>query len=336
MPTRLLKVNLGEPLRAELARIGAKSKLAKRIGISPGKLTKMLNDEWWYVTRDALERTADYLGLDARDVFEFVPVPFWDPIEKVGSCTFLRGTALPTPKRLDIHIPRHDDEATSIIKNFLGDMLQSSNYADHQNDERQLIERARDENCIVIGSPKSNAATEILVSRFFGAQPFNPSTENRFKIPFGFCWPNNTQLVRNSSLTCSELALKQSKKKHGIAVKDGVLAEADYLPDEEYLNWSTGVGRDPGLILVANRPFSTDRDVKLVVLAGFSGIGTLAAAKALIKDFRYLEPTKNDSYFYGVVQGIYSKQRGQTTRAFEDVKWVFRKGGGWPGRWNLL
>ena len=72
-------------------------------------------------------------------------------------------------------------------------------------------------------------------------------------------------MVKKSRLTSSERALKQSKNKSGIAVKDGLLAEADYLRGDDYRNWTTEVGRDPGLVFVANRPFSADRDVKLVV-----------------------------------------------------------------------
>jgi hypothetical protein len=332
MKTRILRLNLATPLR-QLLKETNKSTLAKEIGVSSQKLDSMINDDWMYITRDAIERAADFLKLNTDEIFEFIPVDFWSPIERTKRCTFLRGSEGSGSNKPFIQIPRYDDEASGVIKSFLRDFLHDFDdpiVADHHENEEELIKLAKQENCIVIGSPRSNVATEILLSRFFGAVPFDSSQSNRQKIPFGFCWPDSASIVQRSSLSCSAMARREVGGGSGIAVKRGIQIVADYKPAEKYLNWKTEKGKDCGLVFVANKPFGTNRNVKLIVVAGFSGIGTLAGASALVEDFRYLEPVGDERCVYGVVEGRYSKMAGSTTRKFKDFRWKYRKGGHWP------
>lgn len=298
--------------------------------MSSQKLTAMMNDDWRYITRNAIERTADYLQMEASAVFEFVPVEFWSQILAAGKCTFLRGTQDEKGNEQDVKIQRADVTATNLVADFLHEHDLEFTYADHSRETDELLDRARSENCIVIGSPKSNAATEILLSRFFDAEPFNPSDDNRRRIPFGFCWPDLNKLVNQSSLTCSTLARKRTKNLPGIAVKKDIHVPADYMDPETFRKSEIRKGKDCGLVFVANRPFGTDRDVKLIVLAGFSGIGTIGAAKALIDDFRYLEPQPGEEYVYGVFQCRYSKAANSNVRTFKRNDWIIRVGGNWP------
>jgi hypothetical protein len=332
MTTRVLRIKLATALRGRL-QTQAKSLLAKEIGVSPQKLNSMIDDDWEYITRDAIERAADYLQLDASDLFEFVPVDFWKPIEEEKKCTFLRGLQGARSTEPEFRMPWYDEEATSAIKSFLRDLLEDSDeafIADSRQEEEDLLKRATLENCIVIGSPKSNAASEILLSRFFGAAPFDPSANNRRKIPFGFCWQDGSPIAERSSLTCSELARKEAGDRPGIAVRGGVHVDANYRALEAFRGWETRDGLDCGLVFVANRPFGTAHNVKLIVLAGFSGVGTLAAARALLQDFRYLEQVGDESCVYGVVEGRYSKSAHTSVRKFRDFNWRYRRGGYWP------
>lgn len=329
METRILKINLSGPLRAQGL---TKAALSTRIGISPQKLTKILNDEWPYITRDAIERTADYLRLPASEIFQLVHIDFWKQIHESKQCTFVRGSQNKKGNVQEITIPRSDDDATNEITGFLGDFMSEFTFADPRLDVDELVNRAKSENCIVIGSPKSNAATEILLSHFFRAEPFNSSDENRLKIPFGFCWEeDDNDIVKKSSLTCSSMARKRTKNRGpGIAVRGGTHVPADYMNPKAFGEWSPKVGKDCGLVFVANKPFGTKQDVKLIVLAGFSGIGTLGAARALIEDFRYLEPYQDEDCVYGLVQCWYNKTANNNIRSFKDFRWRFRKGGAWP------
>jgi hypothetical protein len=120
------------------------------------------------------------------------------------------------------------------------------------------------------------------------------------------------------------------KNRPGIATIDGVHIPADYKPLEEFRAWKTKDGLDSGLVFVANRPFGTKHYIKLIVLAGFGGIGTLAAAKALVEDFRYLEPVGEETCVYGVVEGKYRKSAHTEGREFRSFRWRYRKGGHSP------
>jgi hypothetical protein len=66
------------------------------------------------------------------------------------------------------------------------------------------------------------------------------------------------------------------------------------------------------------------------VLAGFSGLGTFGAARALVKDFRYLEPQPKEKFVYGVVQCSYTKPANSDKRTFKTFRWKIRINGGWP------
>ncbi len=160
--------------------------------------------------------------------------------------------------------------------------------------------------------------------------PSTPQTSNRRKIPFGFCWPDRSELVNQSSLTCSALARKRTKDLPGIAVKKDIHVPADYMDPETFRKSEIRKGKDCGLVFVTNRPFGTDKDVKLILLAGFSGLGTIGAAKALIDDFRYLEPQRGEEYVYGVIQCRYRKAANSNVRAFKRNDWIVRVGGSWP------
>lgn len=288
----------------------------------------MINDQWAYITRDALERAADYLELDVSDVFEFVPVDFWKPIVDAKKWILSQS---PLTNNNRFQLTRYNDEAIYALKRFIRDFLPgvAEPLAEPDQDEEELMKKARTHNCIVVGSQKTNEATEILISRFFGARPKDASPENRRKIPFGFCWADDSEIARESSLTCSETAREKMGHHPGIVTDEGINILADYQPDDTFQEWETEKGRDCGLVFVANKPFETDNNIKLIVLAGFTGVGTLAAAQALVRDFRYLEPVGAERYVYGVVQATYRK-RPPHVKELRNFRWEYRTGGHWP------
>jgi len=328
--TRILKIHLGDELKAELKQVGSKGKLATMIGVSPQTLDSMMADEWQYITRDSIARAADHLKLSAEKVFEFVPVNFWEPIHQANQCTFLRGSQDSEGFFTDFSIPGLDNQATHEIEEYLRTDSLRFIYADRKREIEELLELARTKNCIVIGGSKSNAATEVLLSKFFDAEPFDSSEPNRQKIPFGFCYGGDDTIVKESSLTCSSMAREKTKDSPGIAL-EGVHVPSDYREDEEdYFTADIKKGTDAGLVFVANRPFKTTENVKLIVVAGFTGIGTVGACRALIKDFRYLEPLDEESCVYGVVKVTYSKKARDKNRTFKKYEWIYRKGGHLP------
>ena len=67
---------------------------------------------------------------------------------------------------------------------------------------------------------------------------------------------------------------------------------------------------------------------KTIILGGFSGSGTEGAAKALVRDFRHLEPVDGARHVLGIVEAIYDKTiPNQDNRVLVGVRWKLLSGG---------
>jgi len=197
-------------------------------------------------------------------------------------------------------------------------------------EETSLVDHASRHNCIVLGSPRSNPATEILISRHFKAQPFDSRLANRAKIPFCFVWPESASPELKSSL--AEAFLYQHNEQGAIGVysrsTDTFLGRADYWPSEWFFSHSIQRGLDCGLVVVINKPFQTTENVKLIILAGVGAIGTIAAAHALMRDFRDLDPVAPNTYALGVVEATYRKTNpAADNRELLGFRWTYLSGG---------
>lgn len=335
---RTLQTKLSEVLKKRIQECGSKQAAAREIGISPGKLDKIINDDWDYITRDAIERVADRCGLEVCQVFEFVPSDFWRQIESGKRCTFLRGSRPAGTGSPTAGVPPHDLEATSIIERLFSSFAQEvqATFPEFLERDEDILAQARNQSCIVIGSPKSNRATEVLLSRFFGAKPFDQRPANRRKVPFGFSWLDDSWTAENSTLAYPRQPSAGKHREAGIflkALRGDKCVPADYHSADDFRTLSTPAGRDCGLVFVANKPFQTREDIKLIVLAGFSGIGTIAAAQAVVQDFRDLEPMPKDEHacVYGLVDAVFRKRSGCADgREYRSFTWRYRKGGRAP------
>ena len=69
---------------------------------------------------------------------------------------------------------------------------------------------------------------------------------------------------------------------------------------------------------------------KLIVLAGFGGPGTEAAATALVDHFRDLEPRPKEKAVWGVVEVFFRKEMYRMDRVDLRYNWRFRFGGRRP------
>jgi hypothetical protein len=324
LPMRNLHVRLGDQLQRKLETTGkAKKRLAEEIGISPQKLQAILDDNWGYITRDSIERVADYLGIEhGQEAFEFVPSTFWQSVERSGQCAFVLKTR---PRNEVFRIPGCDNDAIKTIRTFLEYRHKlDCPFRDDWQTAEQLLNISRSSNCIVIGSPKSNPATEILLSEFFAARPFSDQIEERRKFPFWFQWPEKFHHGVQSSLLPPNLNAEE-REKGGIVLKKGRFL-VEYHAD--FNNWETDTGCDYGVVFVADHPANEKTQFKLIVVAGMSGMGTVAAAQALVRDFRDLEPVRRQRCAFGVVRARYVKHKHASDgRTFQTFRWVYREGG---------
>jgi len=320
--TRILKTKLSAVIGEEERR--KISATAESIGIAPNTVRTLLRDDWDQLARDTIERTCDRFGLEIKDLFELVPDDFWTPFEEAKKYTILTGAEDTKSGRQLL-----DENVASMIAISLRGMLPS--VVNHRRDDLkevdEIINYVMNHNCIVVGSPRSNPLTEVVVSQYFGARPFLP--QDRRKIPVRFVFAKEDETAKKSTLV--EPWRQGRGKRSGLGLcdrKGKLIVEADWWPRSEFLAKILLNARDCGLVLVVEKPFGTNKNVKLVVLAGFSGMGTEGAARALIRDFRDLEPLLGSRYVLGLVEVTYKKTNpGRDNRVFVGYRWKYLVGG---------
>ena len=296
---------------------------AESIGIAENTLRALLRDDWDQLSRDAMERVCDRFECGIGDLFELIPDNFWAPFEREGRCTIFRGSVKQWV---------WDDIAAARVARFLDAHLPSVrvNTSMVPEDPSELVEYVQSHNCVVVGSPRSNPGTAVLFSRHFDAEPFVPSPENRAKIPVRFVFQKDDEALKKYAVVEPWSGRRGKKSGCGICDKKGtkLIVEADWLPKAEYYSRTVHRGRDCGVVLAIKKPFGTTRDVKTIVLGGFSGAGTEGAAKALVRDFRHLEPVGESRHVLGVVEAIYNKTiPNEDNRVLVGVRWKLLSGG---------
>lgn len=296
---------------------------AKSIGIAPNTLRTLLRDDWDQLARDSIERVCDRFQLDIGDLFEFAPDGFWSPFEKAGQYTILAGTASGNSLR--------DTRTAATLAMFLQSVLLEVDVVTKASPSEpdEIVDYVRKHNCIVVGSPLSNRATEVVLSRHFGAQPFETGLKNRAKIPVRFVFKKRGRQAKNYAMIEPWSAGRGDASGLGICNQDGtqMIVEVDWWSKAEYLRRPIRRGRDCGLLCVINKPFRTSRDVKTIVLAGFSQTGTQGAARALARDFRSLEPLGSARHVLGIVEAVYKKLPNQDSRSLVGIHWKYLTGG---------
>jgi len=321
--TRVLKTNRQRLLR-EIEAAGGKARFARALGLHLTTLNSLLNDTWERVERDTIERLADHLNCDLNDLFSLQADRFWQPFIDASSYRIVRGVV----RKNGVKIPLEEQAKTSVINFFQGHLSRlSGGFAEALENEDEIVEYAQNNNCVVIGTHHSNPACEILVSRHFQAKPFDSRPENRHKIPFRLIKLD----YRRRSAFIESPQPSTSKSKSGLGVYSEALGrlivEVDRLPEKDYLNAKIRKGHDAAIVLVINKPLSSPKNVKLIVLAGFSRIGTLAAAQALAQDYRDLEPIEPQTYSIGVIDATFDKSTEGDNRELVGYNWVFLEGG---------
>ncbi|MCA9372419.1 hypothetical protein KC726_06050 [Candidatus Woesebacteria bacterium] len=140
-------------------------------------------------------------------------------------------------------------------------------------------------NFILIGTPTVNPATEVVMAKLFKTKPFNQNATDKLKFGYVFNDPR-----RDSESTFYE---SHVEKKKGIWRPRGASPEAEF---------HTG-GKSCGIIIKA-----TIDSRNFVVLAGFNGVATRAAASILMfepDDIRYInENISNESYGGSIIYDV--------------------------------
>src|SRR5712691_7847531 len=291
------------------------AELATHLDVSEATVRAYIRNRWTVLDRTVLERLADFFQCDAGSLIETTESHFFDPfrpppgVEKSTppKCIFLRRPDAETEQSGRKRSYR-DNRAIELVETLLQNSVEGlvgMEYASTGPDDNQHFSQ----NCVVVGSPMVNPAAEKAICRIFGAEPLGPGQSA--KLPFSFRVAANAAL-RDSSVVEASLSTGQ-----GIWLREeNELVEADHWPPEEFRRLRIKRGRDCGVVLVMNhRPAGQSGNLrKLIVLGGFTGAATEAAAKALVDHYRDLDPREGTDPVWGVIEVFYHKPARNTTR----------------------
>ncbi len=287
-------------------------------------------NRWPVLDRTVLERLADCFGCGIADLFVTRECPFFSAFKDDAIDANARNPAFLAVRRPDAELPRfgrttsaRDDAAISHVTEMLQTQFNRVYVAMVVAETNERLVEHLSENCVVLGSPMFNTASEVALCHMFDALPFDPA--ERVKFPFQFVSARGRPNGASAVVTAPESG------ERGIWLREQkVILQADYWPEAEFRERNVVQGRDCAVIAVMNHSRAGGNSRKLIVLSGFSGIGTETAATALSQSFRDLEPLPNEKYVWGVIEVLFRKRANDMHRRLIDYHWRYRSGGRIP------
>lgn len=307
------------------------NELAAHLGVSEATLRRYMEDRWTVLNRTVLERLADFLECDAGTLLETTESTFFDPFRAPSgrgkyparpTCCYLRRPDADDPKE-GRPVAYRDNQARDNIAKFLSNLVEGMLRIDGVAATQEQFHEHLLQNCVAVGSPMVNPASEMAICRAFGVEPFDSAQSG--KLPFVF---RTTETTSNPS----SVVQTPGNGKHGIWLREAdALLEADVWSRDQFRRMRIEKGRDCAVIVVLNhRPADQPAWRKLIVLGGLSGVGTEEASNALIAHYRDLEPRENEACVWGVIEVFYKKPANDMSRHIIGHNWRYRRGGRCP------
>jgi hypothetical protein len=319
MPHKETSLRLQQILDEREKRVGdkiPKEDILEALDITSQTLSHYLLDRWSTVDRCMLERFADLAGCQVSDLFETRLSPFWDTFPKPSSSCYCVRLANPPEEEKENERVVSDDKALVIMRNLIIDCASHTKVFEKYGAMGQAFDDLLNDNLIVVGGPRSNPATDRALEKVFAGQ----------EPPFQFVWHTGMGAPAGSFATSAASA----DGPVGIKLtEEPLIVEAKYIHNHaEFEQSSTRDGRDCAVVVVANRTSESDmKPRKLIILAGFSGVGTEGAARILADDFREMEPRNGEPYAWGIVEVIYRKTSNKPQKILCHYDWRYRSGG---------
>lgn len=143
----------------------------------------------------------------------------------------------------------------------------------------EIRDAMRTKNCVFVGSPKSNAASELALCLLWDTKPFQPRRSGQDKLPFHILMPDAEE-HRASSI------IVPGGQRHGFAIPDArgpglKLIRVAWKPLREY-ETSISEGQDAAMVVVARSPLGTAKEVTTIVIVGYTGLATHVTATQLM------------------------------------------------------
>jgi hypothetical protein len=244
------------------------TEFAAETHIDPRSIDNLLQDEKWRLERQNFERLMLYgFNHGWGPIFTIEQHPIWDTFHERRASIY-RGTA------------QWDGQIEHEVSQFLRHLGCTPHTENAHPTPRAVAAAMRENNCIFIGSPKKNTATEIALCLLADAEPFNPAEANRRKLPvqiIGVDPPSGTQsavLVPNQRIHGFSVRRGKSDKRESIGV--------DWLPQEEYDSWH-GDANDAAMVITCRSPLGTTKDVQTILFLGYSGLATQSVARKIMQ-----------------------------------------------------
>jgi hypothetical protein len=303
-----------------------KTDLAKRLKISEGTFRAYVDNKWTVLDRTVMERMLDIFQCDVGSLLNVSENPFFDPFQSDGTsrCLYL---LRPNPDEMNSEgraVGLFDNRAINHLGELLEDMVPGIVPQQGVATNPKEFSESLSKNCVAIGSPIVNPASEMAICRVFGVKPFDPSQSRN--LPFTF------KVTRDFPERPSSILERSLDGKEGIWLRSkGKLVEADALPKDEFRKRGIRRGRDCAVVIVSNHaePNGSGRPRKLIVLSGSRGVGTEGAALALAEQYRDFEPRGKEPV-WGILEVIYSKPSHTETQTIRGSYWRYRSGGRCP------
>jgi hypothetical protein len=144
-------------------------------------------------------------------------------------------------------------------------------------DASEIRQAMTTRNCIFIGSPKSNAASEVALALLWGATPFESDARNREKIPVHILVPDSERPGASAVM---------GPGGHGFTIHDPEVdtkrrtISVTWKPIAEYESTKCE-GQDAAVVVVAKSPLGSPHDVTTILILGYTGLATEIATREL-------------------------------------------------------
>jgi hypothetical protein len=320
-----------EALLQEFAPETRRVELSELLGIGEATLRAYIENRWTVLDRTVLERLADFFQCEAGSLLATSESRFFDAFKTLSgteafpdspTCLYLRR---PDADRMSggRSLAYRDHLAIKHVGTLLRDGIDGLAELEACATTPEQFHHYLRQNCVVVGSPMVNPAAEMALCRAFGVGPF---TSGNAALPFTF-------KIGESMAGPSSILEQSSDGKRGIWLREqNELLEVDHWPPGEFKRLRIKRGRDCAAVVILNyglaeAPASRR---KLIVLCGFGGAGTEAAARALSAHYRDLEPLDDEGLVWGVIEVFYWKGANSTERKDLTYNWRYRVGGRCP------
>lgn len=320
MPHKETRLRFRQLLDEKIGDRMSRAEIVEALDVSSQTLSRYLLDHWSSVDRLLLERFADLVGCDIGDLFETRQSPFWQTFPRPSSvCNYVRLVDAPAAEIENTRRVVSDDKALRIVHGLITECAPHTNVIERFGAVGKVFDELLRDNLVVVGGPRSNPATERALAKIFGTQ--NP--------PFQFVWHPGMKAPLGA------FAILAGNPGGPFGIKLGgetSIIEARYIHNKiDFEKDTTRDGRDCAVVVVANRTSELDgKPRKLMILAGFSGVGTEGAAKRLAADFREMEPRDGETHVWGIVEVIYTKTGTKGVKKLRHSDWRYRSGGRQP------